>query len=256
MNKFITQETVLFVESSTGGSPVSFVHRRAACATLLLWLFSVGLSTSLFGTDILRLDAGPDGLPPAPGWERLGAKQIYQPGQNKMGWEKVWGYGYGDSKSGNVTESAIGAQQPGTEGTLIVEIPNGAYYVTVQVGCPVPTEGRTAQCVEINGKPVLPPPGVGAWGKMVKRLLPAVVDDDKMRIRFFTAGNEPTHRLNLLALEIAPASGQTEEGQIRAEWKKVAFLKTGERPTVMLGGKEREIVNIIAPGDLTKTTAA
>ena len=256
MNKFITQETVFFVESSTGGSPVSFVHRRAACATLLLWLFSVGLSTSLFGTDILRLDAGPDGLPPAPGWERLGAKQIYQPGQNKMGWEKVWGYGYGDSKSGNVTESAIGASQPGTEGTLIVEIPNGAYYVTVQVGCPVSTEGRTAQCVEINGKPVLPPPGVGAWGKMVKRLLSAVVDDGKMRIRFFTAGNEPTHRLNLLALEIAPASDQTEEGQIRAEWKKVAFLKTGERPTVMLGGKEREIVNIIAPGDLTKTTAA
>ncbi len=221
-----------------------------------LSLLSIGLSISVFGTDALRLDAGPDGVPPAPGWERLGAKQIYEPGKNKLGWEKVWGYGYGDSKSGSVTESAIGASQPGTEGTLIAEIPNGAYYVTVQVGCPVPTEGRTAQCVEINGKSVLPPPGVGAWGKMVKRLLPAVVDNGKMRIRFFTAGTEPNHRLNLIALEITPASDPAEEEQIRAEWKKTASLKTGEMPTVALGGKERKIVNIVAPGDLTKTTAA
>ncbi len=221
-----------------------------------LFLLSIGLSITVFGADVLRLDAGLDDVPSAQGWERLGAKQIYKPGQNKLGWEKVWGYGYGDSKSGNVTESAIGAQQPGTEGVLIVELPNGAYYVTVQVGCPVPTEGRTAQCVEINEKPVLPPPGVGAWGKAVKRLLPAVVDNGKMRIRFFTAGTEPTHRLNLLALEISPASTPSEEEQIRVEWKKVASLKTGEQPTVMLGGKERKIVNIVAPGDLTKTTAA
>jgi hypothetical protein len=221
----------------------------------MLWLLFIGLSTSLFGVDILRLDAGPDGLPPAPGWERLGAKQIYEPGK-KLGWEKVWGYGYGDSKSGSVTESAIGAQQPGTEGTLIVELPNGAYYVTVQVGCPVPTEGRTAQCVDINGKPVLPPPGVGDWGKMVKRLLPALVDNGKMRIRFFTAGTEPTHRLNLLALEIAPASSPAEDQQIRTEWKKISSLKSGENPTVLLGGKERKIVNIVPPGDLTKTKVA
>ena len=196
---------------------------------LMLCLLSVGLSTNLYA---LKLDAGPDAAPPAPGWERLGANQIYEPGQNKFGWEKVWGHGSGDSKSGNVSESAIAAEQPGTDGTLIVELPDGAYYVTVQVGCPIPSEGRTGQCVEINGKPVLPPPGVGAWGKMFKRLLPAVVENGKMRIRFFTAGNEPTQRLYLLALEIAPASTPTEEEQIRAEWKKVDSLKTGEQPAI------------------------
>lgn len=221
----------------------------------MICLLYLGLSASVFGIETLRLDAGPDGIPATSGWERLGAKQIYKPGQNKIGWEKVWGNGYGDSKTGSVTESAIGAEKPGTEGTLIAELPNGAYYVTVQVGCPVPTEGRTAQCVEINGKPVLPPPGVGAWGKMVKRLLPAVVDNGKMRIRFFTAGNEPTHRLNLLALEIAPASTPAEEEKIRAEWDKISSLKAGEQPAVMLGGKERKIVNIVPPGDLMKTKA-
>lgn len=196
---------------------------------LVLWLLSIGLSTGVFGAEALRLDAGPDSVPPVSGWERLGAKQIYEPGQNKLGWEKVWGNGYGDSKSGNVTESAIAAEQPGTDGTLIVELSNGVYYVTVQVGCPVPTEGRTGQCVEINGKSVLPPPGVGAWGKMFKKRLPAVVDNGKMRIRFFTAGNEPTQRLYLLAVEISPAATPVEEEQIRAEWKQVGSLETGEK---------------------------
>lgn len=202
----------------------------------------------------LLLDFGPDDMPAAPGWQRLGPRTLYQPGQRSVGWEAPWGSAFGDESTGEPRDSMIGASHPAAEAVLLADLANGAYSVTVQVGCPRPTEGRTHQCVDINGKPLIPPPGIGAWGKMFTRRLPAIVNDGRLRIRFHTDGDSGNARVCLVSTAIRPAADAAEASAIAAEWEAAGTVAAAPR-LVRLGQRDVPVLDVVRPGTLRQFAA-
>lgn len=203
----------------------------------------------LHASEPLLLDFGPDDTPAAPGWQRLGPRTLFQPGIRSVGWEAPWGSAHGDESTGEPRDSMIGASHPAVEAVLLADLPNGAYSVTVQVGCPRPTEGRTHQCVDINGKPLIPPPGIGAWGKMFTRRLPAIVSDGRLRLRFHTDGDSGNARVCLVSTAIRPAADAAEASAIAAEWEAAGTAPATPR-LVRLGQRDVPVLDVVRPGTL------
>ena len=183
-----------------------------------------------------KFDAGPDKQPPESGWVRLGRRTKYNE-KSGYGWVKEWGNSWGYAKGSGVGRDGICADRKGIDGIFQCRLPNGVYRVTVTLGTQQPSEGRTGQCVEINGRILLPPPGVGGWGIQTKRTLPAVVTDGKLKIRFFTTASRNSDRSCVGAIEIEKApeaqkqqlkqqfEAAPETGGAAAQPKKVKFGK-------------------------------
>lgn len=212
----------------------------------LLLLIAIIFISKITGALELKFDFGPNDLAPAPGWTRVHARQLKSP-DNDYGWEKHWGRDSLVRENADEVQlrTACGAERNTTDATFTAKIPDGVYKVTVSVGSNVPSEGRDGQCVEINGRAVLPPPGVGGWGKLVTRTLPAVVENGILKVRFFTPGEKATQRLNIYAMTVESAAA-AEAGALKerfealkdpalAEEKKavvdgVEIVETGRRP--------------------------
>lgn len=166
----------------------------------LLFTVLLCLSTGA-GETRFKFDAGDDKTPPESGWIRLGRRTRYNDKQG-YGWLKEWGVPWNNAKDSGVGKDGINAVRSGTDADFQCKVPNGAYRVTVTLGMRIPSEGRTGQCVEINGRIVLPPPGTGGWGIQVKRTFPAVVTNGMLKIRFFTTALRSSDRTCVGSIEI------------------------------------------------------
>ena len=135
------------------------------------------------------------------------------------------------------SDRLLGTSANTTEALFQMDVPNGAYLVTVRLGSTMPSEGRDGQCVSINGHQVLPPPGVGGWGKLVTRILPAVAENGVLKIRFYTPKEKSTQRLNLYSMQIRSVSAAEEAG-VRAEFSDYAPGKAVVPREVIINGKK------------------
>ena len=168
---------------------------------LCLWSFCAAAEQILW-----KFDAGDDKQAPEAGWIRLGRRTAYND-KAGYGWVREWGIPWLYDKDSGPARDGLNASRTGIDGVFKCKVPNGIYRVTVTLGMRKPSEGRTGQCVEINGRIVLAPPGVGGWGVQVKRTLPAVVTDGMMKIRFFTTASRSSDRTCVGAIEIEKISG-------------------------------------------------
>ena len=147
---------------------------------LVFWL-----TFSVTGTE-WKFDFGSNSSPAANGWIRISERDLYSP-EKGYGWQAKWAYpGSYDKVNEPDLKTFLGTSANTTEALFQMDVPNGAYLVTVRLGSTMPSEGRDGQCVSINGHQVLPPPGVGGWGKLVTRILPAVAENGVLKIRFYT----------------------------------------------------------------------
>ena len=161
-----------------------------------------------------KFDVGEDNHSPVSGWIRLGRRTVYDE-KKGFGWVKEWGIPWINNSDSGVGKDGINAARTGTDGNFLCKVPDGVYQVTVVLGMCKPSEGRTGQCVEINGRVVLPPPGVGGWGKQVERTLPAVVTDGMLKIRFFTTEFKASDRTCVSAIRIVGVPEAQREGVAR-----------------------------------------
>lgn len=175
-----------------------------------------------------RFDFGPANEPPNDGWIRVDHQRLFD---GDYGWEKRWGgcFQYDRAspfvmKEDPVASSGITANtEHERAATFRVAVANGVYQVIPWLGDPSPREGRQGICVAINGKLVLPPPGIGGWGKVNHPSLPAVVSNGELEVAYLVVGRKAADRLSVLGLEIIPVERDQAES-LRREWQSAPLL--------------------------------
>ncbi len=152
------------------------------------------------------------------GFVAVDHQQLYTP-ETGYGWEKSWGFAHAGDGEDPLLADGIGGRDIAAEreAFFLVDLPAGVYRMTAWLGVQSPREGRFGQCVGVNGKVLLAPPGVGGWGKTFERRMPLVVEDGRARVRFFVVGESTSHRLSLLGLAIEPAPTAEADG-VRLAW--------------------------------------
>lgn len=183
----------------------------------------------------LRLDCGPAGQQLAPGFQPWTGKDLYNP-KRGYGWVKPWGFETASSSHDDprfadsiTAREHIDTQPTENNVTFRVDLPNGVYAVTVWVGDPSPTEGRRGICAAINGRVVLAPPGVGGWGMITERVLPAVVDQGVLNLNLFIDGQGGAARLALLAMSVERAADPAHAQVLRKQWDAAASANAPQR---------------------------
>ncbi len=203
----------------------------------------------------LLFDCGPKEQQAAPGSTSLSGQDTYSPEQG-YGWIKEWGFDAATAGtapkttvlgSSTTAREHVDAQPEQNDVTFRADVPNGVYAVTIWVGDASPREGRLGTCVATNGRAVLPPPGVGGWGVVTERTLPAVVEDGALLLNFYVVGKGGAARLAVLGFKIEPVTAPEKEGVLRKKWlesemkgEKPREVKIGEQ-TFMEVGRRREI---------------
>jgi hypothetical protein len=154
------------------------------------------------------------------------------------GWQQPWGFDFALPDGDPLRSDGIGGRADDRErsATFMLDQPKGEYWLTVWLGSHAPTEGREGLCLEVNGKVVLAPPGVGGWGRLVERRLPVVAEGSQLAIRFFTAGNSPTHRLSAMGLRVM-AADPGERAAVRLAWDKAPTADEVLGRTLTVGGR-------------------
>lgn len=164
-----------------------------------------------------KFDFGPQDMQTGSGWIRVSGRTIYNAARG-YGWVKEWARSLTWPKSDAVELNGACGGDPGVkEGIFVADLPDGVYNVTIQVGSNSKTEGRRGHCVELNGRIVLPAPGVGGWGKLVRQTMPAVVTKGKLTFRLFASGKGA--RLNIFSLVITPAQTPEEAEKLKKLWE-------------------------------------
>lgn len=213
-----------------------FWDRHAACVAgaIILWMLS---SLPLFARD-LRFDFGPGNLPAAEGFTRVSNREVYD-AKRGYGWGKEWGTCFErEGQKDAVAASGIAAQNHEEAETFRVDLSNGVYKATVWIGDPSPGEGRMGLCVAINGNAVVPSPGVGGWGSVIRRSLPAIVTNSRLDVMFFVSDKGPCNRLSVLGMEIVSVTAQDEAANIRHQWDDAPSMADSHKRTIVVGGKE------------------
>ena len=207
--------------------------------------------------ETLKFDFGPAKMEPAPGWVRLSNRTRY----NKKlgyGWTKEWSRGMKWPSKDPLLKGGVGGDPGVQEGTLLVDLPDGVYKLTIQAGSVSPTEGRKGNCLEANGKIVIGAPGMGGWGKLDKRTVSVVVEKGQLKLRFFLCGKGGSYRLSLFSLVITPVEPGVEADKIKKKWKGDGSDKKVIQKKVTLNGKsytELEYIVYSKPGTWAKPFA-
>ncbi|MDD3127602.1 MAG: hypothetical protein PHT27_08305, partial [Candidatus Izemoplasmatales bacterium] len=166
--------------------------------TIVLYTFILFLAGSMGAKD-LNFTFGNPSYPPPPGYSKITAGLIYSK-SNGYGWLRQCarnGGPYKEAKS-EETKTSCGCLPDEKTAPLRIDLPDGVYMVKAYLGHVTPTEGRKV-CMAINGKTVIAPPGAGGWGTVATPSVPAVVENGKMDIVFYTAKDG---RIEVFALEI------------------------------------------------------
>ncbi|MCK5843874.1 MAG: hypothetical protein KAG97_04145, partial [Victivallales bacterium] len=234
------------------------INRRTACfsgrtrnifSILTLHLLSIAILAGfsiVFAADIaagdskgFRFDFTSAEVSPAPGWTAVGSKTLFS-SEKGYGWTNRWGNAYlhnAAKVNGPLLKGFIQADNPtAKEGVFKIAVPNGIYEVEVVVGSAIKTEGRKNICVSLNGKVLISPPGVGGYGAVVKRRLPAVVENGILKIRFFISGKG---RLGLYAVSAVEVKDAARAKLLKERWIDAESTKELKRKKkIEINGKE------------------
>jgi hypothetical protein len=216
----------------------------------------LGITVAVNGAETLKFDFGPSKMPAASGWVRLSNRTIY----NKKlgyGWTKEWSRGLKWPSTDPVLKGGVGGDPGVQEGTLLVDLADGVYKLTIQAGSVSSSEGRKGNCLEANGRVVIGAPGMGGWGKLSKRTVPVVVKNGQLKLRFFLSGKGGSFRLSLFSLVIDPVEGP-EADRIKKQWDNAGARGKVEQKEVTLNGKVYTELGRIAfskPGAWAKSFA-
>ncbi len=177
-------------------------------------------------------DFGPkDGKKATEGITLVGVKDIYS-AENKSGWEKpIRAIVFTRELDARVDEqtrdgicSAEGAKEnpAANDVTFIADIPDGFYQMEVAVGDSAKGECRQNICVDVNGLTMIPEPGVGGWGQVVKKSFPAEVKYGKLKVRFYCSPiKKDLSRLSLLSLALKQLTAEADIKKAKDELSKV-----------------------------------
>jgi hypothetical protein len=172
----------------------------------------------------MKFDCGKAERQAAPGFTALSGQDTYTAARG-YGWLAAWGIDWhGDGPKTTVHGSATGARDPvairpeENDVTFRADIPDGVYKVTIWAGIESPREGRLGICLAINGRAVLPSPGVGGWGIVAERTLPAVVEHGQLLLNFYVIGEGGAARLSLLGFAAEAVADPAEQESIRRKW--------------------------------------
>ncbi len=201
-----------------------------SCHGLLVVLLGLLAAPTLAQPGGWSFDFGPADEPAPQGYHKLTGKSLFDPAIG-YGFEQPWGVAWsrpalreqhGVACDGLVARDHVGAAPKDNDVSFRIAAPAGVYQVTLWLGDPAPNEGRKGMCAALNGRVVLPAPGVGGWGQVVRRTLPAVVAGEGLVIRLFVRGESSSHRLSLLALTVEPARDDAQAAQLRQQWEQAA----------------------------------
>jgi Beta-agarase/YXIM esterase-like, galactose-binding domain-like/Carbohydrate family 9 binding domain-like len=223
----------------------NIVRTRLMGGLLLLSTFAI---CSAQGETPLKFDFGPPDQAIAKGFKGVTGKDTYAPNRGH-GWLKAWGISYERaeekdllSRDGICARNSRKIAPKENDVTFRVDVPNGLYSVTLWLGDASRTEGRKGMCAATNGRTVLPAPGVGGWGKVTKRTIPAVVKNGVLEIRLFVQGDSSSHRLSILALTVAQVTAPTKIEQLRRKWEEQGTPAATKEIVIDYKGKKLKIV--------------
>lgn len=177
-------------------------------------------------------DFGPkDGKKAVEGITLVDVKDIYS-AEKKSGWEKpIRAIVFTRELDARVDEqtrdgicSAEGAKEnpAANDVTFIADIPDGFYQMEVAVGDSAKGECRQNICVDVNGLTMIPEPGVGGWGQVVKKSFPAEIRDGKFKVRFYCSPiKKDLSRLSLLSLALKQLTAEADIKKAKDELSKV-----------------------------------
>jgi hypothetical protein len=107
--------------------------------------------------------------------------------------------------------------------TFVADMPDGYYQLEVAVGDSAKGECRQNICVDVNGLQMIPPPGVGGWGQVVKKSFPAEVKNGQLKVRFYCSpAKDDLSRLSLLSLSAKKLTAEPDIKKAKDELAKVA----------------------------------
>ena len=218
---------------------------RGAAAILTVCLLSVRADADVKG---YRFDFGPADQAVSDGFTGVGGRTVFSPDRG-YGWVELWGVDYARpdevdvlTRDGICARNHIGLAPKENDVTFRVRVPNGVYAVTVWLGDASRNEGRKGLCVATNGRVTLPPPGVGGWGTVTQRTLPAVVANEVLDVRFFVSGSSSSHRLSVLALAVEAVNDPAQRELMERKWgEDSAPVGAAEREITVDGRKLKEI---------------
>lgn len=206
-------------------------------------------------------DCGRPDRPAASGFVALSGQDSYTSGRG-YGWLKPWGSDWDgglavkSSVRGSLTDARAHLEGRPEENdvTFRIDLPNGVYRVTVWPGIESPTEGRLGISLAANGRVVIPPPGVGGWGIVAERTVPAVVSDEHLLLNFYVTGQGGAARLSLLGFKIEDAANTAEREQLARLWEnsgsrdeEVKSIEHGGRSYVEVGRKRQPSFGQLPP---------
>jgi hypothetical protein len=177
-------------------------------------------------------DFGPkDGKKAVEGITLVEVKDIYS-AEKKSGWEKpLRAVAFTRELDAGVDEqtrdgicSAEGAKEnpAANDMTFVADVPDGFYQMEVAVGDSAKGECRQNICVDVNGLTMIPEPGVGGWGQVVKKSFPAEVKDGKLKVRFYCSPiKNDLSRLSLLSLALKQLTAEADIKKAKEELLKV-----------------------------------
>ncbi|HRU06744.1 MAG TPA: hypothetical protein P5137_13330, partial [Candidatus Brocadiia bacterium] len=207
---------------------------------ILLTLFMAALAA---GAPRL-FDFGVKDAPPPQGFVKVSGADAYSATRG-YGWEKIWGFDWirpeiADplTRDGICARGHVDESPEENNVTFRVDIPNGVYQVTAWVGDPAKNEGRQGICAATNGRVVLPPPGVGGWGAVTEVTLPAVVEDEALRVNFFITGKGGAARLSVLGLKIEPVTDPAAQAALRRRWGQESAPVSAKPREIEVAGKK------------------
>ncbi|MCC6580050.1 MAG: hypothetical protein IT440_06375 [Phycisphaeraceae bacterium] len=215
------------------------VHRRA----LLVCVIAGLVSSASAAQTTFRFDCGPRDQKLAEGYVALSGKDVYN-AQRGYGFLKSWGVDAGGREHADlryvdsITARDSADKSPEDNNvTFRVDLPNGVYAVTVWLGDPSPREGRKGMCAAINGKVVLPEPGVGGWGLVTERKLPAVVEQGTLDLNLYVTGTGGSARLALLAITVEAPADDAAGAALRKQWEQSPAKDAAARK-IIVGDQE------------------
>ena len=203
----------------------------------------------------LRFDFGPAESAPAEDYVRVSCKDTYT-AERGFGWDKRWGFDFTREGAPLVRDGICAndhIRKDERDATFRATAPKGVYQVTVWLGDAARNEGRQGLCVATNGRVVIPPPGVGGWGTVTERTLPAVVDNGLLEVKFFVVGESASHRLSVLGLKAARVTDAEQERTLRRKWAEDAPPEESKPRELVVNGKTLKEIghrNEIALGPL------
>lgn len=204
------------------------------------------LAFNLFSSEKkdFKFDFTPDEASGKEGCIAVNGKTIYNQ-KRGFGWAKEWGRAYGGRKQtkskqpqNSLLQGSIGAPHTVREADFIVDLPNGVYEVELTAGVTSPTEGRKGICMALEGKAMIPPPGIGGWGVVSKRKVPVLVEDGSLNVKFFVCGEGGAQRLNLYSLSVSPVENKNKSETLAKKWSEAPDMNKLGKRKIKIGGKE------------------